>query len=260
MTTIQNARSFRDEGVYIGRSHPRFPRGSPLGNPFKEGRDGSRSEVVTRYRSLLRYAWMHGGPAKDELLRLADLYQSGSLAALVCWCAPLPCHGDVVLQALREIAGEIPPDITDPTTRLLITGSREATPMMIGYVREIVGVALGKGWKVIVGDADGVDAAAIQSCDVRNCRVEVHGAYNKMRRRSLTGENNTHMGTFLERDRIMAERADLVYAVWNGASRGTKYTFEYAHWLLKDVRVANFSQFPPQIDDLQITIPCEFRP
>lgn len=51
------------------------------------------------------------------------------------------------------------------------------------------------------------------------------------------------------------------YAGWRPArSRGTKYPFEYAHLLLKDVRVANFSQFPPQIDDLRITIPSEFRP
>ena len=70
--------------VYIGRP-------SKWGNPFVIGRDGSRAEVVAKYR-----AWIVTQPALMnalEELRGRDL---------VCWCAPLACHGDV----LRELANK----------------------------------------------------------------------------------------------------------------------------------------------------------
>ena len=66
---IENARAYRSPGEYVGRPHSRFPPGSPLGNPYRIGSDGTREEVITRYRNLLRRAWRTGSPAKDELLR-----------------------------------------------------------------------------------------------------------------------------------------------------------------------------------------------
>lgn len=65
--------------VYIGR-------GSPWGNPFKIGRDGTRDEVCDRFeREIL--------PALDlDPLRGKDL---------VCFCAPKRCHGDSILRALQ---------------------------------------------------------------------------------------------------------------------------------------------------------------
>ncbi|KQT22616.1 DUF4326 domain-containing protein [Roseiarcaceae bacterium H3SJ34-1] len=65
--------------VYIGRP-------SKWGNPFVIGRDGSRAEVIAKYR-----AWIVAQPALmnalDEL-RVRDL---------VCCCAPLACHGDELI-------------------------------------------------------------------------------------------------------------------------------------------------------------------
>lgn len=69
------------DAVYIGR-------GSPWGNPFKIGPDGTRDEVCDRFeREVL--------PALD-LEPLRD-------KALVCFCAPQRCHGDSILRALRSI-------------------------------------------------------------------------------------------------------------------------------------------------------------
>jgi len=65
--------------VYVGRP-------SPFGNPFVIGRDGDRAAVVARYR-----AWLLAQPALVERVR-RDL--AGKV--LGCWCAPLPCHGDVL--------------------------------------------------------------------------------------------------------------------------------------------------------------------
>jgi hypothetical protein len=67
--------------VYIGR-------GGPWGNPFVIGKDGDREEVIRKYREWL-------GTQPD----LMDALPSLKGKVLGCWCAPLPCHGDV----LREL-------------------------------------------------------------------------------------------------------------------------------------------------------------
>ncbi len=68
--------------IYIGRP-------SKWGNPFVIGRDGSRAEVVAKYR-----AWVLAQPLLMESLHeLRDM-------DLVCFCAPAACHGDV----LKELA------------------------------------------------------------------------------------------------------------------------------------------------------------
>lgn len=83
MCKVLNARAVGKRSsatqVYIGRP-------SKWGNPFVIGRDGSRAEVVAKYR-----AWIVTQPALMnalEELRGRDL---------VCWCAPLACHGDVLI-------------------------------------------------------------------------------------------------------------------------------------------------------------------
>ncbi len=62
--------------VYIGR-------GSPWGNPFIIGRDGTREDVVAKYD-----AWIDTQP--HLLARSQDLRQ----CQLVCFCAPKLCHGN----------------------------------------------------------------------------------------------------------------------------------------------------------------------
>lgn len=66
--------------VYIGRP-------GKWGNPFVIGRDGSRAEVIAKYR-----AWLASQP---ELLDALDELRGKDL---VCWCAPLACHGDVLIE------------------------------------------------------------------------------------------------------------------------------------------------------------------
>ena len=259
---IESARTYRGPGEYVGRPHPRFPPGSPLGNPYRIGSDGTRGEVITRYRGLLRRAWRTGSPAKAELLRLADLYRQARALTLICWCAPHPCHAGVVAQAIYEIAGEEPPDITDPTTRLLITGSRDASTLMLAYARQVVTEAAGNGWCIVGGDALGVDAAVIAECDRLNVPVEVHGAHSHLRRQAthLHAANVVQPGDYPAHDRLMVERADIVYAIWDGTSPGTRRTFEHARRVCKAVRVADFATTPPRIYDVHTDIAKEFRP
>jgi len=70
--------------VYIGRP-------SKWGNPFRIGRDGTRAEVIRKYRE-----WLLQQP--DLLAALPEL--KGKV--LGCWCKPLLCHGDVLVELVEE--------------------------------------------------------------------------------------------------------------------------------------------------------------
>lgn len=92
--------------IYVGRAVGSLP-GSPLANPYRVGRDGTRAEVVQKYR---RWLWSEikayladpaqPSPAVSELLRLVDLRLAGESFDLVCWCAPEPCHAEVIEAAI----------------------------------------------------------------------------------------------------------------------------------------------------------------
>lgn len=70
--------------VYIGRP-------SKWGNPFVIGRDGTRHEVIRKYNDYLL--------TQPELVaQLPEL--KGKI--LGCWCAPLPCHGDILMEIANE--------------------------------------------------------------------------------------------------------------------------------------------------------------
>ncbi|OAH45442.1 hypothetical protein AX777_17705 [Sphingobium yanoikuyae] len=68
--------------IYIGR-------GSKWGNPFVIGHDGDRATVIAKYERYLRQ--------RPDLLRDLDELRGRDL---VCFCAPLACHGDL----LRRLA------------------------------------------------------------------------------------------------------------------------------------------------------------
>ncbi len=78
--------------AYVGRP-------SALGNPFPLGAAGSRSEVIASYKGWLWKQMQTPGPVEDALLALLQQGRAGRLE-LVCWCAPLACHADVIRAAL----------------------------------------------------------------------------------------------------------------------------------------------------------------
>ena len=72
--------------------HVRIDRQTKWGNPFVTGKHGSREEVIELYREQL-WKWIKGGHVQLE--ELAELRNK----QLACWCAPLPCHGEVLERA-----------------------------------------------------------------------------------------------------------------------------------------------------------------
>ena len=86
--------------VYIGR-------GSMWGNPFTSIQRGTtkaitvvatREESIEQYRQWLKNQIRSGCISKQEL---AELYGKD----LVCFCAPKPCHGDILIKAAAWAAG-----------------------------------------------------------------------------------------------------------------------------------------------------------
>lgn len=74
-----------DFDVYIGRP-------SKWGNPYHIGKDGNRMEVVDKYREYIR----------NNKKLLGDIKELNG-KTLGCFCAPKPCHGDVLIELLNEI-------------------------------------------------------------------------------------------------------------------------------------------------------------
>ena len=80
--------------VYIGRANARKKlRGSVFYNPFPIGR--SRDICLRRYRNYLARS--------QTLIKRARVELAGKI--LVCWCKPLACHGDALLELLAESSG-----------------------------------------------------------------------------------------------------------------------------------------------------------
>ena len=65
--------------IYVGRP-------TKWGNPFIVGKDGNRIDVVEKFRK-----WICDQP---NLINELDELKGRNLA---CWCVPLACHADILL-------------------------------------------------------------------------------------------------------------------------------------------------------------------
>ena len=70
------------DAIYVGRP-------SKWGNPYKIGIDGTREEVIELYKKWL---------SNQRYLNLEELKGKD----LVCWCKPLPCHADILLELANK--------------------------------------------------------------------------------------------------------------------------------------------------------------
>lgn len=88
MANVLNARIV---GRHSGPGRRYIGRPDIFSNPFVIGRDGTRAEVIAKYER-----WALKQP--HIIAALPELVDKD----LVCWCAPLPCHGDVLLDMVRR--------------------------------------------------------------------------------------------------------------------------------------------------------------
>ena len=71
--------------VYVGRP-------SKFGNPFSIGKDGTREDVIKKYREWIK--------TRPDLIAAAKIELRDKI--LACWCAPQACHADVLLEIANE--------------------------------------------------------------------------------------------------------------------------------------------------------------
>ena len=89
--------SEEDNHLYIGRGRvvfidgQRYPiNSSKWHNPYKIGIDGDRDTVIDKYADYIQNS--------DLINQIGEL--NGKV--LGCWCAPEKCHGDVLIQLLKQ--------------------------------------------------------------------------------------------------------------------------------------------------------------
>ncbi len=76
------------KGIYIGRP-------TIYGNPYILGQDGTRDEVIEKYRK-----YFFNRLNIDEDFKNAIYKLKGN--DLICFCAPEACHGDVIIDFLMK--------------------------------------------------------------------------------------------------------------------------------------------------------------
>ena len=73
------------DAVYIGRP-------SKFGNPFNIRPSRTREEAILMYREWIK--------TQPEIIESARKELKGK--SLVCFCAPKPCHGDVLMEIANQ--------------------------------------------------------------------------------------------------------------------------------------------------------------
>jgi len=76
------------KGVYIGRP-------SPFGNPYAIGEDGDRAAVIRKFQSYF-FARLRMDP---EFKKKVEGLKG---KVLLCYCHPLACHGDTIVDYLEH--------------------------------------------------------------------------------------------------------------------------------------------------------------
>jgi hypothetical protein len=87
-TRVVNIREDRWD-VYIGRP-------GPYGNPFVLTKKTTREEVIRKFAIWFKKKLAQDPEYKTQVHKLKG-------KALGCFCAPLPCHGDIIAAYLENI-------------------------------------------------------------------------------------------------------------------------------------------------------------
>jgi hypothetical protein len=194
--------------VYIGRP-------SKWGNPFEIGKDGTREEVVEKYR-----AWVLTQP--DLLAALHEL--KGKV--LACWCSPQACHGDVLSElanncCVEEFEDDFDHelDMHDYPVRICVAGSRTITDReRFDPILEAFLAWAGKEpFALISGDArHGPDRMVIEWAKEHNVPCFKFPA----------DWDNLGKRAGMVRNGVMRKNITHLLAIWDGQSRGTKEMVE----------------------------------
>lgn len=103
MIHVHNKRTFSGDGIYIGRP-------SLLGNPYTyisayhtlaEFIVKNRQDAIEKYKTYFLEKMLHDWRFRTAIQMLQKRHASGRDIHLVCWCHPLPCHGDIIKEYIE---------------------------------------------------------------------------------------------------------------------------------------------------------------
>lgn len=77
----------------------RIDRKTIFGNPYVIGLNGDRADVIRLYKIWFYEKIQRDPKFKEEVLKLQG-------KKLGCWCYPLACHGDIIIEYLKNNARE----------------------------------------------------------------------------------------------------------------------------------------------------------
>ena len=98
MTSVVNLRAEKYD-VFIGRP-------SKWGNPYIIGKDGTRAEVIEKYRKYIQ--------ANTALMTAIPELVGKKLG---CYCSPAPCHGEILAELANQL--EEPPPLHEAILELV---------------------------------------------------------------------------------------------------------------------------------------------
>jgi hypothetical protein len=103
----------RTKEDYTDKGENNYPiyRGSILGNPYTHIKDKktqamfvvkTREEAIERYKSYFDRMYNGNAPFKFIIDEMYEKYKNGEDIYLECYCAPEPCHGDIIKDKLEK--------------------------------------------------------------------------------------------------------------------------------------------------------------
>lgn len=82
-----------------------------LGNPYTEIKNRNtkamyvvktREEAISRYSDYFDIMYGSNKLFTEAVDRIYEKYKNGETVYLECYCAPKPCHGDIIAEKLRK--------------------------------------------------------------------------------------------------------------------------------------------------------------
>lgn len=90
---------------------PIYRGGSVLGNPYTDKpltktmavyQVKNREEAIQRYGSYFDMQYGRNKEFTEIIDYIYELYKMGETIYLECYCHPLPCHGDIIVEKLQK--------------------------------------------------------------------------------------------------------------------------------------------------------------
>ena len=100
VVTVVNRRDYTGKDAhYVGRP-------TVLGNPFTVKQHG-HGVCIEMYKNWLNLQYFTNNQAViRELMKLAKELKDNGEIMLSCWCAPNPCHADVIGEAITNLVNK----------------------------------------------------------------------------------------------------------------------------------------------------------